>query len=78
MSTGTQKISLLALIDRELIAQTGRSLIEWAKSRGLPFDLVIRSLNGNATEDDVVFRELSETFGVYLDSIREWCKAVAA
>ncbi len=78
MGTGTRKISLLAMVDRELIAQTGRSLIDWAKSRGLPFDLVIRSLSGNNSDDDIVFRELSETFGIHLGSVRGWCGIQAA
>jgi len=73
MDTQTRRISLFAMLDRELIAQTGQSIREWACDRCVPLNLVTSSLQCETTGDNVVLQELANTLRISVSSIRKWC-----
>lgn len=69
--SGTYTIPAAALFDRELTAQTGKSLRQWAEEHSIPLASVLYALDGQENED--VFRELAGTLGIAVASIRELC-----
>lgn len=75
MESGVYRIPVAGLLERELIAQTGKSLPEWANDRGIPFDFVLRALQGE--NDEIVLDELASTFGISPSAVREWIAASA-
>lgn len=69
--SGTYGIPAAALFDRELSAQTGRSLRQWAEDHGIPLASVLYALDGQENEE--LFRELAGTLGISVASIRDIC-----
>lgn len=72
--SGIYQIPPAVLIDRELSAQTGRSLRQWAEDRGVPFLSMLNILNGQqSTGHEMLIQELASTLGTSVASIRSLC-----
>ena len=81
MSTsGTFRIPLISMIDRELLLQRGETLRGWADKRGIPYAVLLDALKGEAlgsrTED--LLGELAQSLGISLAAFHDWRRAETA
>jgi len=71
--SGIHRIPVSIVVDRELTAQTGRTLRQWAEDHGIPLASVLYALEGH--ENEGLICELAATLGISAASVRELCAA---
>lgn len=71
MVTGIYPVSRASLLDRELRAQTGTTLENWASDRGISFFQLEDALNGERSDLDSALAELAATLGVSVSVLQE-------
>jgi hypothetical protein len=78
-SSGTFRIPLISMIDRELLLQRGETLRGWADNRGISFSVLIDALKGQGrnpgTED--LLNELAQSLGISLSAFHDWRRTEA-